>query len=245
VATSSTDEEVLKILEEKTIKTGSELYKIGNDFYIKSVKNDSIKGFTADIKGIYEIYENIIFPIPGDYQKTNLVLAIALSELFSGSRLNAKKINHGLDCTNISGRFQVVKTSPVFISDASHNPEGLKNLTLNLIKYFKKNKKIIIFSVLKDKEYVEMIRTIVPVADIMILTSSYSHRSLDLNLLEEAVLKESQKLSIEGNKSPEFIYKIDNIENSIKFSLDIALKNDIICLTGSITNLEFVKSEYF
>jgi len=245
VATSSTDKDVLKILEEKTIKTGSELFKIDKDFKVISVKNDGIEGFKVDIKGIYDTYENIIFPIPGDYQKTNLALAVALSELFSGSRLNVKKINNGLACTNISGRFQLMKTSPVFISDASHNPEGLKNLTANLIKYFKKNKKIIIFSVLKDKDYMEMIKSVLPVADIMILTSSHSPRSLDLTLFEEAVLKELQKLSTEGIKSPEFIYSIDNIENSIKFSLDIALKNDIICLTGSITNLEFVKSEYF
>jgi dihydrofolate synthase/folylpolyglutamate synthase len=245
VATSSTDVNVLRILKEKTIKTGSDLYEIGRDFAIKSIKKDTIDGFTVDIKGIYDIYENIRFPLPGNYQKSNLSLAIALSELFSGHKLNTEKINQGLTCTNISGRFQLMKTSPAFIVDASHNPEGIRNLAANLTNYFKSNRKIIIFSVLKDKKYREMIKAVLPVADIIILTSSYSSRSLEINLLEEEVLKESQKLKKEGGKSPEFIYKIDNIENSIKYSLNIALKNDIICLTGSITNLEFVKSEYF
>ena len=245
VATSSTDVNVLKILKEKTIKTGSDLYEIGKDFGVKSIKKDSIDGFTVDIKGIFDIYENIIFPLPGDYQKTNLSLAVALSELFSGSKLNTEKINQCLAYINISGRFQIMKAGPVFIADASHNPEGIKNLAVNLLKYFKKNKRIIIFSVLKDKEYKEMIKAVLPVADIIILTSSYSPRSLEINLLEETVLRQSQKLKKEGGKSPKFIYRIDNIENSIKYSLNIALKNDIICLTGSITNLEFVKSEYF
>ena len=245
VATTSTDVSVLRILEEKIIKTGSNLYEIGRDFAIKSIKKDNIDGFTGDIMGIYDIYENIIFPLPGNYQKSNLILAIALSELFTGRKLNAEKINQGLICTNISGRFQLMKTNPVFIADASHNPEGLKNLAANLTNYFKENRKIIIFSVLKDKDYREMIKAVLPVSDIIILTSSYSLRSLEVSLLEEEVIRQSQKLKKEGANSPEFIYKIDNIENSINFSLNIALKNDIICLTGSITNLEFVKSEYF
>ncbi|MHB1274715.1 MAG: bifunctional folylpolyglutamate synthase/dihydrofolate synthase [Candidatus Humimicrobiaceae bacterium] len=245
VATSGTDVNILRILKEKIIKTGSDLYEIGKDFLVKSIKKDSIDGFTVDIKGIFDIYENIIFPLPGDYQKSNLSLAIALSELFLRHKLNTEKINQGLICISISGRFQIMKAGPVFIADASHNPEGIKNLAANLMKYFKSNKRIIIFSVLKDKEYKEMIRAVLPVADIIILTSSYSPRSLEINLLEETVLRQSQKLKKEGGKSPKFIYRIDNIENSIKYSLNIALKNDIICLTGSITNLEFVKSEYF
>ena len=245
VATASTDEDVLKILKEKIIKTGSDFYKIGSDFAVKSVKKNSISGFTADLKGIYGTYENIIFPLPGDYQKSNLILAIVLSELFLGYELNTEKINHGLAQTNISGRFQLMKTNPVFIADASHNPEGIINLTENLDDYFKSSRKIIIFSVLKDKEYKKMIRAVLQVSDIVIVTSSYSERSLEINLLEEEVLRQSQKLKKECLKSPKLIYKIDNIENSIKYSLSIALKNDIICLTGSITNLEFVKSEYF
>jgi dihydrofolate synthase/folylpolyglutamate synthase len=245
IATSSTDAVVLRILKEKSIKTGSDLYEIGKDFTVKSIKEDTIEGFTADIKGIYDAYEDIRFPLPGDYQKSNLCLGIALSELFSGRKLNTEKINQGLACTNISGRFQLMKASPVFIADASHNPEGVRNLASNLMKYFKNRKRIIIFSVLKDKEYEDMIEAVLPVTDIIILTSSYSSRSLELDLLEETVLRQSQKLKARGGKSPEFIYKIDNIENSIKYSLNIAAKNDIICLTGSITNLEFVKSEYF
>jgi len=245
VATTSTDAIVLKILKEKIMKTGSDFYKIGSDFAVELIKKDSMSGFTADVKGIYDTYENIIFPLPGDYQKSNLVLAIALSELFLGHGLNTEQINRGLTRTNISGRFQLIKTSPVFIADASHNPEGIRNLAANLTDYFKSYRKIIIFSVLRDKEYIEMIKDVLPVSDVIILTSSYSERSLEINLLEEEVLKQSKKLKKEGGKSPKFIYKIDNIENSIKYSLNIALKDDIICLTGSITNLEFVKSEYF
>ncbi|MCL4386415.1 MAG: Mur ligase family protein [Cyanobacteria bacterium] len=245
VASSSKDVEVLKILEVKIKETYSSLYIIDKDFAVKSIKQDNIEGFTADIKGIYDDYSNIKFPIPGNYQQTNLCLALALSELFIGGKLNTQKINQSLNHTNISGRFQIMKREPFFIADASHNPEGIKNLTLNILKYFKDNKKIIIFSVLKDKDYKEMIKSILTIADFLILTSSETNRSLPVDELEREVKKEIKILKNKGEKIPELVYKINNIENSIKYSLNIALKNDIICLTGSITNLEFVKSEYF
>jgi dihydrofolate synthase / folylpolyglutamate synthase len=244
-ATSSKDMEVLKILKGKVRQTNSRLFVIDKDFKIKDIREDNIKGFTADIKGIYNDYNEIKFPVPGNYQQTNLCLSIALSELFKGGKLNIKTLNQSFYNINITGRFQVLKLEPYFIADASHNPEGIKNLTLNILKYFKNNRKIIIFSVLKDKDYTKMIKEILPIADLIILTSSCNVRSLPVDELEREVMKEIEVKRNDGKKIPEFVYKIDTIKNSIKYSLNIALKNDIICLTGSITNLEFVKSEFF
>ena len=70
-----------------------------------------------------------------------------------------------------------------------------------------------------------MIKTVLPVCDILILTSSYSERSLEITLLEEEVLRQSKKIKKEGGNSPKFIYKIDNIENSIKYSLNTVFTN--------------------
>jgi len=245
VATSSNDLQVLRILKQKIKETNSSLYLINKNFFIKDIKKDDFEGFTVDIHGIYDDYNNIEFPILGDYQKNNLCLAVALSELFLEKKLDNKKLNQSLKNTKIIGRFQIMKREPIFIADASHNPEGIKNLILNISKYFKNNKKIIIFSVLKDKNYKEMIKDILNIADLLILTSSQTNRSLSVDELEEEVKKEIKIKKNKNEKVPEIIYKINDIENSIKYSLNIALKNDIICLTGSITNLEFVKPEYF
>ncbi|MCL6088026.1 MAG: Mur ligase family protein [Actinobacteria bacterium] len=247
-ATATADKTVLKILEDKVKNTGSKLFVIKKDFDITNINDKGIEGFQADINGIFNIYRNIYFPLPGNYQQTNLCLAAILSELFAntfGKKLCSKKINDSLCYTNITGRFQIMRRDPVFIADASHNPEGIKNLIINLKKYFKNAGKIIIFSVLKDKNYNEMISYILPESDIIILTSSCTERSLSADELEEEVLRQSETLKKDGLKSAQLIYKINSIENSIKYSLKIASKNDIICLTGSITNLEFVKSEYF
>jgi len=111
------------------------------------------------------------------------------------------------------------------------------NDKVKLNDYFKNRKKIIIFAVLRDKDYERMIEKIISISDILILTSSRSNRSLGAVKLEEAVRYKIKSLT--GiRKCPDRIYSIDNVEDSIKFALKISNINDIICITGSITNLE-------
>jgi dihydrofolate synthase/folylpolyglutamate synthase len=124
------------------------------------------------------------------------------------------------------------------IADASHNPEGIKNLVKNISGYFGKRRKIIIFAVLGDKDYREMISSILGVSDILILTSSLNSRSLDIGKLQNEVLKIKNLREEKKKNVPSNIYSMDNIENSLNFALNFSKSNDIICITGSITNLE-------
>ena len=129
----------------------------------------------------------------------------------------------------------------MIIADTSHNPEGIKNFINNLNENFSYLRKIIIFAVLRDKNYREMVADIVSASDILIITSSQTGRSLDIEILESEVVCLVEKL--EKNKTnsiPGQVYKMDNVENSLNFALNISKSNDIICITGSITNLEHV-----
>lgn len=248
VASMSMDKKVNSILFKKVETTGSKLFLFGKDFFIKKIKQKSLEGFTIDLKGIFSEYNDIYFPIVGDYQKKNLLLAVVLSELYLNTysrNLRVDYLNDSLNYTNIFGRFQILRKEPIFIVDASHNPEGVSKFIKNLNTYFPENKKIIIFSVLKDKNYKKMLEYIIKNADMLILTSSNSYRSLSIKELEKATNEILSKVRKNNEKYPVAIASIDNIENSIKYSLNLANKNDIISLTGSITNLEFVKSTNF
>jgi folylpolyglutamate synthase/dihydropteroate synthase len=91
--------------------------------------------------------------------------------------------------------------------------------------------------VLGDKDYKTMIADISKVSDVLILTSSQTDRSLDVDTLESEV-KKILSIKKTGRSVPKEVYKIDNIRNSLNFALKISRSNDIICITGSITNLE-------
>jgi len=167
-----------------------------------------------------------------------------LSEIYLkifSKEAQADKINKALKETNIYGRFQVIKRNPLFIIDASHNPEGVKNFVKNIKSLFPEKKKIIIFSVLKDKNHKKMLSDIMQIANILVISSSLNKRSLSMSDIKKNATYIIDDLKKHSKKYPESIISVDNIENAVKLALNLAKNNDIIALTGSITNLEFVK----
>jgi len=239
-ATTSCDKEVLEIITGKVENTGSRLFLFGRDFYIQKKINLGLNGWLLDIRGIKNVYRNIALPLLGYYQPLNLSLAIAISELYLGIRkkkIDEKEISKSISGIKAKGRFEIIRKRPLIIADASHNPEGIENFIGNAGSYFGNRKKIIVFAVLKDKDYESMVEKIISISDILILTSSLNSRSLDIGRLGK-VAKEKIKCLKEGSFRPDKVYEIDTIENSVKFALKISGRNDIICITGSITNLE-------
>ncbi len=113
----------------------------------------------------------------------------------------------------------------------------MENFARDVDRYFGNRKKIIIFAVLKDKDYESMVENIIGISDTLILTSSLNSRSLDTSELEKVVKRKIEWLK-DADRLSGKVHKIDTIENSIKFALKISGRNDIICITGSITNLE-------
>ena len=241
VATLSNDEKVLEVLKEEVSATKSRLYTYGSDFCIRHKKKRYLKGWEVDIKGIFSEYKNLFLPLAGNYQPQNLCLSVALAELYVqtlSKSISSELLRPALKKVKIKGRFQVLKKDPVVIADTSHNPEGLRNFGKNISENFKGRKKIIIFSVLKDKDHEKMLETICGIADILILTSSNVARSLDPGTLERNFYKLQDSAIAALKKMPDEVIKMDNISNSLNYALNTASINDIICITGSITNLE-------
>lgn len=239
-ATTSCDREVLEILTGKVKDTGSRLFLFEKDFYIQRKVNLGLEGWLLDIKGIKNVYKNLPLKLVGQYQPLNLSLAIVLAELYLGTRkkeISEKKIKESVSSIRVRGRFEIIRKKPLVIADASHNPEGVENFARDVDRYFGNRKKIIIFAVLKDKDYESMVENIIGISDTLILTSSLNSRSLDTSELEKVVKRKIEWLK-DADRLSGKVHKIDTIENSIKFALKISGRNDIICITGSITNLE-------
>jgi dihydrofolate synthase / folylpolyglutamate synthase len=243
VATTSCDPDVLEVLQDRVNLTGSRLFVYGKDFSITKREKQSLVGWNLDIKGLNATYKDLHINLVGNYQPANLSLAVVLSELYialSGRKIDEKKLKTSLKKARVAGRFDVLSKIPVVIADASHNPEGINNFIKNINENFKDKKKIIVFSVLKDKDYKKMLSGIIKVSDVLILTSSNTTRSLPIEILKKELYKLLGEKKAAGKHTPAEIFEMDSISNSLKFALKISGSDDIICITGSITNLEHV-----
>lgn len=239
VATTSIDPEVLAIITKKVKDTGSRLFLSGEDFGIKKKVDLGLGGWLLDIKGVNKVYRNLRLHLLGQYQPLNLSLALVLSELYlkNGKRkMIDEKLKEILPDIRVRGRFEIIRKRPVVVADAAHNPEGIENFVEDIVRYFGKRKKIIILAVLKDKKYEKMIERIICVSDVLILTSSLDRRSLNSRELEKITKNKIESFKSLSKAKCE-IYSVDNVENSVRFALKISGRNDIICITGSITNL--------
>jgi dihydrofolate synthase/folylpolyglutamate synthase len=237
--TISDDPEVLDIIGKKASSVKAGLYLYGRDFSIISREDKGLSGWKIGIEGIYNKYMGIEIPFIGDYQPLNLSLAVALAELYMdtiGKRLDGGPVNSSLAGVCIKGRLEMIKKDPLVFSDVSHNPEGLDKFSRVMEKYFKSKKKTIIFAVLADKDYGTMITKVLGVSDRLILTSSHTGRSLSVSMLQQATAEIMEK-SLSDIKMPSEVYAMDNMENSLNYALKISGTNDIICITGSPTNL--------
>jgi dihydrofolate synthase/folylpolyglutamate synthase len=104
-------------------------------------------------------------------------------------------------------------------------------LARNLDRYFPDKDKILIFGVLKDKKYDEMVHEVVPCANTVITVTPDSDRALEARELAGMVETYCKNVIIG-----------DTIEDAVRISMKIAGENDVICAFGSLYYIGAVRS---
>ncbi|MBC1331465.1 bifunctional folylpolyglutamate synthase/dihydrofolate synthase [Listeria booriae] len=131
----------------------------------------------------------------GDHQLNNAAVAIQTTELLNqvGFVTTVENIRIGLKNASWPGRMENVNEKPTIYLDGAHNIEGIKAL-VNTTKRFPDQPVKLLFTAMRDKEFVDMIALLKQInhADIYITTFDYP-RALTKN--------EVQKIAIENNIS--------------------------------------------
>ncbi|MDO4502253.1 MAG: folylpolyglutamate synthase/dihydrofolate synthase family protein [Coriobacteriia bacterium] len=132
----------------------------------------------------------------GSYQPYNAALALeavaALRE--RGWDVPDDAVCAGVAATQWPGRFQVVAQEPVFVVDGGHNPQGAQALADSLTDVFPGRKPVLLMGVLADKDYLSMLRTVLPLADSLVAYTPPSPRALAAQDLVAAVQQVSCEL---------------------------------------------------
>lgn len=169
-------------------------------------------------------YKNMKSRLVGIHQVYNASLALmVLDYLKDLLELDEQDIRSGIyDSINV-GRLQFVSENPRVLFDGSHNAESI-NVLKKSLKAFKYDKLIIGFSVLKDKDYIYVIKEIASLADQMVVTTiDNPDRAFDVNDLVDEVKKISPN-----------VVGIANRVKAYEFSKSLAGSNDLVLWCGSL-----------
>ena len=173
----------------------------------------------------YKEFNNLELPLLGTHQTMNAAVALEVIKVLrsQGITISDEVVKIGLSGTEWPARFEIVSENPFFVVDGGHNPQCAETVAENLIKYFPDMKRVILFGVLADKDYMGLASILNPVADAFVTITPQSPRALSAYDLAE-------RLKCFGKPVAAF----DNIECGIKEAIALAGKDGVVCSVGSL-----------
>ncbi len=142
----------------------------------------NLSGITLDLAGPAGLYECLTVPLAGRHQIPNILLAVAGAETLTtrGFHIGASAIGDGLAAVRWPGRLQVVPGRPRLILDGAHNPPGAAALAAFLSEQrIRLGHLVVVFGVLGDKDWREILPRFFPLADAIVLTRPPAERGED------------------------------------------------------------------
>ncbi len=132
-------------------------------------------------EGLKASYADLRINLPGDHQLSNCALALCTLECAAqdGFSTPERAIRKALSTATWPGRLEMVRTRPTILLDAAHNPHGAKALADYLTTHYADKRKILIFGVMKDKNFASMMSELVPLGDKILLTRPQIARAAD------------------------------------------------------------------
>ncbi|WP_066353103.1 glutamate ligase domain-containing protein [Fervidicola ferrireducens] len=234
--TAPQNEEAMKVIEETCSKLNSPLVKVEKEAHYRLI-NWGVEGQTFDLKTSKREYDRLKIRLLGDHQLDNAATAVVAVEALQryGIEIPLEAVRKGLEEARWPGRLEILKENPYVLIDGAHNIAGIQVLKEALLKYFPAKRIILVIGILSDKDYVDMLSEIIPIADSIITTRPDSPRALSAAELAESI----KRLPFE--KIPE-IYISDDIAEAVDVALNMAAPDDVVVFAGSLYLIGKVRS---
>ncbi len=178
------------------------------------------------IQGAFKDY-TVKTSLLGLHQGENIAVAIAAIERLqmNGVYIADNDIIEGISAASHPGRMEIISEKPLILLDGAHNPDGMTMLAKTLKEDFSYKRLLLILGVLKDKDINLMLSTIVPLADVVIVTKSTNPRAYDPLLLKQKIEK------IDSNKE---VCVTASVSEAVDFAKNNVKRKDMICVSGSL-----------
>ncbi|MBI2877796.1 MAG: bifunctional folylpolyglutamate synthase/dihydrofolate synthase [Candidatus Tectomicrobia bacterium] len=225
VVSSEQRAEVASCLEEVCRAHGVQLILQGRDFRGEILSSDR-EGVRFHFSGSRGRLQGLRTPLLGRHQAENAATALAICQELGeeGFPCSEEAIRCGLERTCWRGRIEILSHDPLVIVDGAHNPAAISALQDALEELFPSKRKIMVFGVLKDKDYAKMLATLAPWAEKLVLTRPPIDRGADpTHVAEKLGLNFQQKGVI-----------IKDAPAALDYARQCASAGDLVCVTGSL-----------
>ena len=96
-------------------------------------------------------------------------------------------IRAGLEQVRWPGRFELLRHSPVFLLDGSHNAHGMRATVQSLRDRFPGQKFVFLLSIMADKDVDEMLALLLPLAGQFVTVAAHTPRAMSAETLAEQI----------------------------------------------------------
>lgn len=223
VVTGATGE-ALTVIAEAATRLGAPLTVVPES-YGWAIRESGFARQIFDLRGPGGQREGLSIPLAGRHQVENAVLAIAVADTLrdQGHTLDEDVIRRGLAEAKWPGRLQVVQDRPRIVLDGAHNPAGAKVLAAFLAeRRTEYGRLVLVFGVLRDKDWRTMLAEIGPLADEIVLTQPPTPRAAD----PADLLPVAQEF---GRVSTAY-----DLAEALRLARASAREEDMILVTGSL-----------
>jgi dihydrofolate synthase/folylpolyglutamate synthase len=218
--------ETLPVFEQKAEEMHAPLVMADEALSVDLLKHHQQSQTVQVLKKGKVYLDNLILPLPGNYQLENLrtVVASVLELVGQGLKVSEAHVRVGIlgvvTNTGLKGRWQVLSSQPLTICDTGHNEDGIRRIVeqLQTIKYQQLH---VVLGMVSDKE-VDQILALLPANGLYYFTKAAIPRSLEPELLQSKALVHGLK----GN-----VYT--HVTDACQAAQNNAGDNDLIFIGGS------------
>ncbi|MGH2835522.1 MAG: bifunctional folylpolyglutamate synthase/dihydrofolate synthase [Solirubrobacteraceae bacterium] len=167
----------------------------------------------------------------GNFQRRNFALARAAAEAFLG-QLDEAAVEAAAADVRVPGRMQVVDHDPLTLLDGAHNPDGIAALTESLPEIIAaartaEGRVAAVVSILDDKDASGMLRSLAPLCDVLVLTSSHNPRVLPPPTLSSLLDQLAPEITIDHEIVP-------GPHAALRRAREMAGGHGVVVATGSL-----------
>ncbi|GAB4142806.1 MAG: bifunctional tetrahydrofolate synthase/dihydrofolate synthase [Planctomycetaceae bacterium] len=209
-------------------KKNCEIIQLGRDIqyrYQAPTTRGGLPG-TVDVETPFRKHDSVGLPLAGKHQAANAALAITAIDWMAanGHTIPENAIAIGMSSVRWPLRMERLQKSPTVIVDAAHNESSVVALCNALREEVSANRRILLFSVCKDKDVEAMARALYPHFDEVVLTSFVGNpRAMPAKMLYDRT-----KHYLTGSA-----HVTGNPEHAWEKARALSKETDVICVTGS------------